>query len=49
MYSVDWYLANVRNLQTKWVLLQWLKQYDAARPSIGLEYRYRVYQTVPIW
>lgn len=37
MYSVDRYLRNVYNLQTKWKILLWLKQHDAAHSSIGLE------------
>lgn len=36
-------------MQTKWVLLQWLEQHNAAHPSIGLEYKYRAYRVVPIY
>lgn len=49
MYSVDHYLKTVQNLQTKWKILTWLRQHDAARPSIGLVYRNKTYQIVYIY
>lgn len=49
MYSVDLYLRNVYNVQTKWVLLQWLQRHGAAKPSIGLVYRFHAYQSTLIY
>lgn len=49
MYSVHLYLKRIRNPQTKWIVLQWLRRHDAARPSVGLAYRYRTYRTVRLY
>lgn len=49
MYSVELFLKSVHNLQTKYKLLEWLQQHDAAHPNIGLEYRNNAYQMVYIY
>lgn len=49
MYSVHILLKHIYNVQTKWILLQWLKQHKAASPSIGLEYKYGAYRLTHIY
>lgn len=49
MYSIDHVLKRVYNLQTKWILLQWLKNHDADKPSMGLEYKFHSYSLVHIY
>lgn len=49
MYSVEKFLKNIHNVQTKWVCLQWLRNHNAAHPNIGLEYRYQTLQRVYIY
>lgn len=48
-YSVDQYLKTVRNIQTKWKLLCWLRQHNAAQPNIGIEYSQDHYRRVYIY